>query len=93
MSEKVPIYVFDIVFMRYIFLQQVLTHVLEESGYTKDSLLSISDFMKVLQHYKFCLVINARYCRYITSLVFVLHDLTCMIFITPLSLFHLSDCV
>ncbi|KAH0970107.1 hypothetical protein GBA52_022263 [Prunus armeniaca] len=31
--------------------EQVLTHVLEESGYTKDSLLSISDFMKVPQHY------------------------------------------
>ncbi|BBH08626.1 Protein of unknown function D [Prunus dulcis] len=28
--------------------EQVLTHVLEESGYTKDSLLSISDFMKTL---------------------------------------------
>ncbi|XP_048440096.1 calcineurin subunit B isoform X2 [Pyrus x bretschneideri] len=28
--------------------EQVLTHVLEESGYTRDSLLSISDFVKTL---------------------------------------------
>ncbi|KAK7815709.1 calcineurin subunit b [Quercus suber] len=28
--------------------EQVLTHVLEEAGYTKNSLLGLSDFMKVL---------------------------------------------
>lgn len=30
-------------------LQQVLTRVLEEAGYTKDSMLALSDFVKVMQ--------------------------------------------
>lgn len=32
------------------FIQQVLTQVLEEAGYQKDSLLVLSDFVKVLSH-------------------------------------------
>ena len=34
-----------------VFLQQVLTQVLEEAGYKKDSLLVLSDFEKVLSHF------------------------------------------
>lgn len=30
--------------------EQVLAHVLEESGYTKDAALSMSDFMKILDN-------------------------------------------
>lgn len=30
------------------FIQQVLTHVLEEAGYKKDSFLVLADFMKVM---------------------------------------------
>lgn len=30
------------------FVQQVLTHVLEEAGYKKDSFLGLADFMKVI---------------------------------------------
>ncbi|XP_050125530.1 uncharacterized protein LOC126602656 [Malus sylvestris] len=33
--------------------EQVLTHVIEESGYTKDSLLSISDFVKIISLLRF----------------------------------------
>ena len=60
-SGTVSFCVFDVVLIRFIFLQQVLTHVLEESGYTRDSLLSISDFVKVPQHNEFSVVVDGRY--------------------------------
>lgn len=36
------------------FIQQVLTHVLEEAGYRKDSFLVLADFMKVMYITLYC---------------------------------------
>lgn len=63
-----------------IFLQQVLTHVLEESGYTKDSSLTISDFMKVLPPYNLRVLVYRHDYRYNSG-------------ISLLGLFHLSECL
>lgn len=62
-----------------IFLQQVLTHVLEESGYTKDSSLTISDFMKVLPPYNLRVLVDRHDYRYNSG-------------ISLLGLFHLCEC-
>lgn len=63
-----------------IFLQQVLTHVLEESGYTKDSSLTISDFMKVLPPYNLRVSVDLHDYRYNSGISFF-------------SLFHLIECL